>query len=126
MNLQMFTEFDFNILNHPEFEESSVREEFITPILKNLNYKAFGRNRIIREKTITHPFVQIGTGKREITNYPDYLLEINNKYAWVLDAKNPNENIKTGKNKEQAYFYAIHPEIRVEYYALCNGREFIL
>lgn len=122
----MFTEFDFNILNHPEFEESSVREEFITPILKNLNYKAFGRNRIIREKTITHPFVQIGTGKREITNYPDYLLEINSKYAWVLDAKNPNENIKTGKNKEQAYFYAIHPEIRVEYYALCNGREFIL
>ncbi len=121
-----FSDFDFKALNDPDFEESGVREEIITPILKKLNYRAFGRNRILREKAVTHPFVQTGSTKREIINFPDYLLEVNGKYAWVLDAKAPNEEIKTGKNKEQAYFYAIHPEIRVEFYGLCNGREFIL
>jgi DNA methylase len=126
MGQKFFSEFDFDILDNPEFEESSVREEIINPILHALNYKAYGRNRIIREKAVTHPFVQTGSGKREITNFPDYLLEVSNKYSWVMDAKGPNEDIKTGKHKEQAYFYAIHPEIRVKYYALCNGREFIL
>jgi DNA modification methylase len=126
MKENIFSDFDFKILDDPDFEESSVREEIITPILKRLNYRAFGRNRIIREKSVKHPFVQTGSKKREITNFPDYLLEVADKYAFVLDAKEPNEEIKTGKNREQAYFYAIHPEIRVEYYGLCNGREFIL
>ncbi|MDQ3221289.1 MAG: hypothetical protein M3Q26_11200 [Acidobacteriota bacterium] len=54
------------------------------------------------------------------------MLEVNGKNAWVLDAKGPGETITTGKNVQQAYFYAIHPEIRVDFYALCNGREFIL
>ncbi len=126
MKQTLFSDFDFNILNNPEFEESSVREEIITPILKELNFRAYGRNRILREKAVTHPFVQTGSKKRKLTNFPDYLLEVNGKYTWVLDAKAPNEEIKTGKNKEQAYFYAIHPEIRVDLYGLCNGKEFIL
>ncbi|MCK4524565.1 type I restriction enzyme HsdR N-terminal domain-containing protein, partial [candidate division WOR-3 bacterium] len=126
MDKNLFFDFDFEILNDPDFEESSVREEIISPILKALNYRAFGRNRIIREKSVIHPFVQVGSKKRKLTNFPDYLLQIAGKYSWVLDAKNPNEEIKTGKNKEQTYFYAIHPEIRVEYYGLCNGKEFIL
>ena len=124
--MTLFSEFDFNALSDPDFEESSVREEIISPILKSLNYKAFGKNKILREKGITHPFVQTGSKKREITNFPDYLLQVDGEYKWVLDAKEPNEDIKTGKNKEQAYFYAIHPEIRVNLYALCNGYEFIL
>jgi len=77
----LFSDFDFEILSNPEFEESNVREEIITPILKELNYRAFGRNRIIREKAVTHPFVQTGSKKRELTNFPDYLLEVNGKYA---------------------------------------------
>ncbi|MHA1703790.1 MAG: DNA methyltransferase [Promethearchaeota archaeon] len=124
--MKIFKEFDFNILDDPDFEESSVREEILTPILKFLNYKSFGKNKILREKSITHPFVQTGSKRRNIINFPDYLLQIDGNYKWVLDAKKPNENIKSGKNKEQAYFYAIHPEIRVNLYALCNGKEFIL
>ncbi len=69
--------------------------------------------------------MQTGSGRHKLTSIPDYLLEVFGKYAWVLDAKAPNEDIKTGKNVEQTYFYAIHPEIRVPIYALCNGREFI-
>src|SRR5205823_5274936 len=53
-------------------------------------------------------------------------LTVDGNFTFVLDAKAPNEEIKTGHNVEQVYSYAVHPEIRVELFALCNGREFIL
>jgi len=56
--------------------------------------------------------------------FPDYLLSVDGNYGWLSDAKRPEEEITTGENPEQAYRYAIHPEIRVKYYALCNGKEF--
>ncbi len=67
----------------------------------------------------------VGARRRKLTNFPDYLLEVDDKYVWVLDAKDPNENITSGRNVEQVYFYAIHPEIRAPWFALCNGKEFI-
>lgn len=125
MNEQTYSDFDFASLDSPEFKEDSVREDLIMPMLKELGYSSQGANKIIRSKKVKHPFVSIGAKETPLTNFPDYLLEVNKKYAWVLDAKAPNEDIKTGKNVEQVYFYAIHPEIRVDFYALCNGREFI-
>ena len=122
----LYQNFDFSLLDSPDFKEDSVREELILPMLKELGYSAQGENKIHRSKSVSHPFVQTGSGKHKLTSIPDYLLEVFGKYAWVLDAKAPNEDIKTGKNVEQTYFYAIHPEIRVPIYALCNGREFIL
>lgn len=124
--MSIFSDFDFTLLDSPDFKEDSVREELILPMLKELGYASHGENKIIRSKTVKHPFVQTGTGKQQLTSIPDYLFEVGGKYAWVLDAKAPNEEIKTGKNVEQTYFYAIHPEIRVDFYALCNGKEFIL
>ena len=121
----LYQSFEFTLLDSPDFKEDSVREELILPMLKTLGYSATGENKIIRSKSVSHPFVQTGSGKHQLTSIPDYLLEVSGKYAWVLDAKAPNEDIKTGKNVEQTYFYAIHPEIRVPIYALCNGREFI-
>ncbi|MFY0654476.1 MAG: type I restriction enzyme HsdR N-terminal domain-containing protein [Cyclobacteriaceae bacterium] len=126
MQSNLYQDFDFTLLNNPEFKEDSVREELILPFLKKLSYKPFGRNRIIRSKTLSHPFVKTGTSKRNVTSIPDYLFEVNGEYSWVLDAKGPNEEIKSGEHLEQAYFYAIHPEIRVNYFALCNGNEFLL
>ncbi len=123
---EIFPDFDFSLLDSSDFKEDSVREDLIMPILKDLGYSSQGENKIIRSKAVSHPFVQTGSGKHKLTSIPDYLFEIGGKYAWVLDAKAPDEDIKTGKNVEQTYFYAIHPEIRVEYYALCNGKEFIL
>lgn len=122
----IFSDFDFSSLDSMEFKEDSVREDLIMPMLKELGYSSQSENKIIRSKSVSHPFVQTGSGKHQLTSIPDYLFEVGGKYAWVLDAKAPNEDIKTGKNVEQTYFYAIHPEIRVDYYALCNGREFIL
>ena len=126
MNESILADFDFSLLDSPDFKEDSVREELILPILKELGYSTKGENKIIRSKAVTHPFIKVGSKKRELKNYPDYLLEVAGKYAWVLDAKAPDEEIKTGENVEQAYFYAIHQEIRVNHFALCNGKEFIL
>lgn len=114
----LFGKFDFSLLNSPAFKEDSVREELVVPLLRALGYGVTGTNLIHRSKSVTHPFVKVGTKKRKLKNFPDYLLEVNGKYAWVLDAKKPNEEIKTGERVEQAYFYAIHPEIRVRLYAL--------
>ncbi|MDH1107118.1 type I restriction enzyme HsdR N-terminal domain-containing protein [Pseudomonas otitidis] len=118
--------FDLQVLNDPDFKEDSVREEIIFPILKALGYGAARPHKIIRSKGLVHPFVSIGSARKNITCIPDYLIEVECRYAWVLEAKGPNENILSGKHVEQAYSYAIHSEIRVPLFSLCNGREFVL
>jgi len=123
-NLNFYKDFDFQLLNSFEFKEDAVREELINPILKQLGYKAYGHNRIVYSKTLAHPFVKIGSQKRQINIVPDYLFEINGKYTWVLDAKAPTENIISGENIEQVFSYAIHPDINADIFALCNGKEF--
>jgi hypothetical protein len=118
--------FDFAVLDDPDFQEDSVREDMITPILRSLGYSSASHARIIRSKKLLHPFVSIGSRSKPIYIIPDYLLEVNGRYAWTLEAKAPTEDIRNSKHVEQAYSYAIHSEVRVPYFALCNGREFVL
>lgn len=125
-DVKIFKDFDFSLLNNPDFGEDAVREELINPILKKLGYRASGAFKINYSKSLDHPFVKTGSGEREIKIIPDYLLEVNNKYAWVFDAKAPTEEILTGEHREQVYFYAIHPAIRTKIYALCNGKAFVV
>jgi hypothetical protein len=122
----ILSEFDFRLLDDPEFQEDSVREEIIVPILKRLGYRSAKPYRIIRSKKLLHPFVSIGSATKRIYLVPDYLLEVDGRFAWALEAKAPTEKILNTKHVEQAYSYAIHSEIRVPYFALCNGREFVL
>jgi DNA modification methylase len=103
-----------------DFKEDSVREEIILPLLKSLGYR---QESIVRSKSFK---LKIGSQQKEIPIIPDYLLEIEGKYSCVIDAKAPKENIISGGNIEQVYSYAMHPEIRSLYFALCNGREFSL
>jgi hypothetical protein len=120
----LFDDLNFqSVINDPDFKEDSVREVIILPILKALGYN---QSNIIRSKTLQHPFLKIGSKKRPVNLVPDYVLKVENNYAWVLDAKAPNQNIKEGENIEQVYSYATHPEIRSNYFALCNGLEFSL
>ena len=121
MTKTSFKNFDFQLLEKKEFKEDSVREEIIAPLLRKLGFSAGGDFNIIRSKKLMTPFVTIGSKKRKINHYPDYLLSKNKKHLLILDAKAPQENILRGKNVEQAYFYCIHPDIRCDKYALCNG-----
>ncbi len=122
---ELFNGLDFQqLLENPDFKEDSVREIIILPILYALGYR---QENIVRSKTLKHPFLKIGSNKkREIKLIPDYLLKIENNYAWVLDAKAPGQKINDYDNVEQVYSYASHPEIRSTYFALCNGLEFAL
>lgn len=121
---RLFNTLDFNNLEKKsDFKEDSVREEIILPLIKYLGYS---QESIIRSKNLQHPFLKIGSKKRPITQIPDYLLKVADRYAWVLDAKSPKEKINVGEHIEQVFSYAMHPEIRTTYFALCNGIEFAL
>ncbi|WP_037027355.1 type I restriction enzyme HsdR N-terminal domain-containing protein [Psychromonas aquimarina] len=122
----MFDDFDFSLLDDPDFKEDSVREELILPIIKALGYYSNGDNKIVRSKSLMHPYVAIGSKQRKVSIIPDYMFLSEGMPYWILDAKSPTEEIMKSKHVEQAYSYAIHPEVRAKYYALCNGREFSL
>ncbi|MGE4057009.1 MAG: hypothetical protein AB7F99_19640 [Vicinamibacterales bacterium] len=123
---ELFGNFDFKLLDDPEFREDAVREELIVPLLTALGYSASPPYRIIRSRKLEHPFVYFGTVPKKITIIPDYVLERDGEHAWILDAKAPDENIDTGKNVEQAYSYAMHRDIRAPLYGLCNGRKLVV
>jgi 16S rRNA G966 N2-methylase RsmD len=119
---ELFGNFDIkSIVNNPDFKEDSVREVILMPILLKLG---FDNNSIERSKSLSHPYIKIGSKKRYINLIPDYLLKVQNNYVWVLDAKSPSEKIINSDNIEQVYSYSSHPEIRTNYFALCNGIEF--
>ena len=122
----MFDEFEFEVLGDKEFKEDSVREELVAPIIKRLGYSLTGDNRVVRSRSLVHPYVAIGSQQRKVSIVPDYLFLSESKPFWVLDAKAPTEEILRSTHVEQAYSYAIHPEVRAELFALCNGHRFAL
>jgi len=126
MGDKLYTDFNFSLLEDPRFKEESVREELIAPLIRDLGYSNSGHTQVIRNHGLKHPFVSIGSSRKNITVIPDYLMQVNEKPAWVLEAKSPTEEITDIKHIEQTYSYAIHPEIRVNYFSLCNGRHFAL
>jgi len=118
----LFGNLDFTkISSNKDFKEADVRAVIIEPILKKLG---FSNENILREKTLKSPFLRVGSKKRQVNLIPDYVLKVENGFAWVLDAKAPNQKIVNDDNVEQVYSYATHPEIRSNYFALCNGLEF--
>ena len=121
----MFGNFDPAMFHDPEFKEDSVREEIVVPILKRLGYSASGPNKIVRGKALKHPFVMIGSKRHQVNIVPDYLLYTEGRPACVVDAKRPDAALVKSKHAEQAYSYAIHPDVRVRFYALCNGRQLV-
>lgn len=121
----LWGDIDFKqIRNNHYFKETDVREEIISPLLKYLGY---GHESIVRELALQHPFLKTGSNKKiPIRLFPDYVLKIESSYAWVLDAKGPRENILDEDYIGQVYSYAVHPEVRSIYFALCNGIDFAL
>ena len=117
----IFSDFNFNILEDPEYNEDSVREDLIAPLLRRIGFSSDKDPRIIRGRRLKHPYVMIGAKKHPINIIPVYLILSDNKVRLVIEAKGPRENIDNGDHVAQAYSYSIHPEVRVKYYCLCNG-----
>jgi hypothetical protein len=122
----MFSNFDFSALESVHYKEDAVREDLISPLLKALGYQPTGKQRMQRSQSLLHPFVMIGSQKRKVYIIPDYTLFYDDQVVLVLDAKRPSESIIKSEHVEQAFSYAIHPEIRARSYALCNGHELVL
>ena len=119
----LFNNLDPSLLSDPEFKEDAVREVIITPLLTNLGYSPSGPNRVVRSKSLSHPFIYAGTRKVPVTLIPDYTLLNEQKVLLVLDAKRPTESVVSRENVQQVYSYAIHPEVKCQNFALCNGKE---
>jgi len=124
--LEELVKFDYGVLDDPEFKEDSVREELLLPLIKAMGYSYKGRYKIVRSRTLQHPFTMIGAKKYKISIFPDYILECDEKCVCVIEAKAPSESLDNEECIGQAYSYAVHKEVAAKYYVLCNGREFRL
>jgi len=105
------------------FKEDSVREAIIAPLLTALGYN---EEHIRRSHSLSHPFLRTGSKNRKVELIPDYALYTEGRFAWVLDAKSPLEDVFDSGHISQVYSYAAHSEIRAKYFAICNGSEFVL
>ncbi|MDR0485364.1 MAG: type I restriction enzyme HsdR N-terminal domain-containing protein, partial [Elusimicrobiota bacterium] len=108
------------ILSNADFTEESVRAVIVDPLLKELGY---GQSDIVRNKNLQ---LKAGSAQKAISLMPDYLLKTGEYFSFVLDAKSPSQNILDEGNINQAFSYAIHPDVKSKYFALCNGLEFAL
>jgi hypothetical protein len=68
----------------------------------------------------------IGSKRHPVHIVPDYTLFQGARALAIVEAKGPNESILRSEHVEQAYSYAIHPDVRCAHYALCNGRQLIV
>jgi hypothetical protein len=93
------------------------------PLLQALGYR---EEHIRRSHSLKHPFLRTGSTNRPVGLIPDYAFFTEGRFAWVLDAKSPAEEVTDVGHISQVYSYAAHPEIRAKYFAICNGREFVL
>jgi len=118
----MFEHFDPILFTDPNFKEDSVREVIIAPMLSRLGYHPTGKQVVVRSKSLVQPFIYAGTRRHPVTIIPDYTLAYEGRIVLVLDAKSPVESVSSSENVQQAYSYAIHPEIRTHHFALCNGK----
>ncbi|MDR1256118.1 MAG: type I restriction enzyme HsdR N-terminal domain-containing protein [Spirochaetaceae bacterium] len=99
------------------FSETDVGAVVVEPILRKLGFlpENIERNRTLKFRA----------GHKQHSIKPDYLIRIGNSYAWALEIKSPNQNLFDAENIEQAYSYAANINVQSNYFALCNGREFV-
>lgn len=101
------------------YNESDVREEFITQLLSFLGYSKNTIHDITREKSLvlSQPYIRLGRKQVRV----DYVPSIRLKSFWILEAKPGSVPHMSKGDLLQAYLYATHPEIQAQYIVLCNG-----
>lgn len=107
--------------------EQDVREGVIEKLLERLGYEKGTENDILRGEQLKLEYDRELHGRpkktdRPITSFPDYILEVDKTWRWVIEAKPPSDEI--GKKEIwQAYSYAKHHEVRAVMFCVCNGKE---
>lgn len=119
----MFSKITVDVFDDPNFKEDSVREVIIAPIINKLGYFPVGATKVIRSKSLKHPYIRVGVRNFPVTMIPDYTLLCDEKPVFVLDAKGPKEDVLKEEHIQQAYSYAVHPEVKCKEFGLCNGRQ---
>lgn len=108
--------------------EPTVRAEVLDPLLRRLGYRHNTDMDILREHQFRYPKVRLGrtsNADAKIIGYPDYICSARGIATWVLEAKAEGESLGTDAD-EQAFSYAVHPEIRAIYYCLSDGKRFLI
>ena len=125
-------DFDFSLLDNKDFKEDSVREDIIAPLLKELGFESKKSQEgltLKRSVKLTSDTI-LGSNKSIKSKdliIPDYVLYIEGEVQCILDAKAPTVKIDFYSNAErQVFYYAINKEMKAPFYALCNGKYFII
>jgi len=110
-------------------KETDVRAEILDPLLRRLGYALTGHATIHREHPLEYPYLHLGRKKPgkdlKLRGNADYTMEVTSHARWTLEAKAPNQALDEDVI-QQAWSYAIHPEVQSSYFAICNGRVFEL
>lgn len=115
----------FKATDFTGWREQDVREGIIAQLLERLGYEKGTQNDIRRELKLEYDKEIFGRPKKTdkpLKSFPDYILEIDKTWRWVIEAKPPTDPI--GKAEVwQAYSYAKHHKVRAVLYCVCNGKE---
>jgi Type I restriction enzyme R protein N terminus (HSDR_N) len=111
---------------HPfeRYSENDVRENIIRPLLSKLGYSA---EMVMTQVALKYHWQFLGRKKgpakdRPLRGEADYIMDVDCRLRWVIEAKKPGEI--TEDDREQAYSYAMHPEIRAVLFAVISGTHF--
>jgi len=115
---------DFDSVN-----EQDVREKIVRPLIESLGYGRDAETRVITEKTLRYDRSSLGHKKPKtdppLAGRADYICEVISFGKWVIEVKHPSQKLSQD-DVEQAYTYAMHPEIAASFFLITNGRKFLL
>ena len=105
-------------LDFSTFNESDVREAYISKVLDLLGYEKNTDYEVEREECSDLKWLRID--KAGLQRF-DYTFNIRKRYFWLIEAKNGKNREITRKSEEQAYLYSLNPSINCRFFVVCNG-----
>lgn len=104
--------------------ENDVRERIIYPLLLRLDHSPAT---IITQLTLHYKSLFLGRKKgfkkdRPLQGEADYVVDVDGRLRWVIEAKKPGPI--SNDDREQAFSYAMHPQVRAVMFAIISGTDF--
>jgi hypothetical protein len=101
------------------YDENAVREEVLLPVLKLLGY-ARGETASRIDPPMPLDRVMVGSKTKKITGRPDYVVSVDGRPAFVVEAKKAGRPLRD-TDTEQAEYYALHPRVAAPLCLVSNG-----